>query len=148
MAYSSDSDLYKEFSESDLAKLTGDSTGNTVNSSRISYAVINADAMIDSYLFGRYSVPFSAPIDPIITKLSVDITVSNLYEYANHRTSIPNTIVWRKLNALRLLKDIQAGVVSIVTEDTSSGLDNAIVSNKTADDKYFSEAILSQFFTK
>lgn len=147
MAYSSDTDLQKEFSSSDLAKLSGDPSGSSVDSDRTTYARANADAMIDSYLFGRYNVPFNSPIDPIIRKLSVDLTVTNLYDYANHRSSIPNTIVWRKLNAIQLLRDIQRGFVSIATEDTSSAMDNAIISNKTEDDRHFSESMLRQFLS-
>jgi phage gp36-like protein len=147
MSYSLDTDLLKEFSESDLAKLTGDPTGTTVDTSRIAYARVNADALIDSYLSGRYDVPFESPIDPIIAKLSLDITVANLYDYSNHRTSIPNTVVWRKLNAMQLLKDIQRGNVFLNTGVTLSGKENAIISNKTEDDKYFTKDLLDQFYT-
>jgi len=148
MAYSFDSDLLKEFSESDLAKLTGDPTGTTVDSSRIAYARINADALIDSYLSGRYDVPFTTTIDPIIAKLSLDLTVANLYDYSNHRTSVPNTVVWRKLNAMQLLKDIQRGNVFLNTGASLSGKENAIISNKTEDDRYFSKDLFQQFISE
>jgi phage gp36-like protein len=148
MAYSLDSDLLKEFKESDLAKLTGDPTGTTVDNSRIAYARINAEALIDSYLSGRYDVPFASPIDPVVAKLSLDLTVANLYDYANHRTSVPNTVVWRKLNAMQLLKEIQRGNVFLNTGVTLSGKENAILSNKTEDDKYFTKQLLEQFVSE
>ncbi|MFA6571081.1 MAG: DUF1320 domain-containing protein [Bacteroidota bacterium] len=145
MAYSADTDLLKEMSESELARLTGDSTGEEINTDRTAYARTNADALIDSYLFGRFNVPFTGTIDPIIQKISVDLTVSNLYDYAYGRSSVPSTLVWRKINAVKLLKDIQAGMVALTSADNDSQLPPPIISNKNANDRFFNDELMDQF---
>ena len=58
MAYSIYDDLLFEFSKSELAILTGDPTGTTVDIDRVNFARVSADTMIDTYLWGVYDVPF------------------------------------------------------------------------------------------
>jgi len=146
MAYSSENDLLKEMSESDLAKLTGDTSGQTINSDRVNNAIDNADAMINSYLCGRYSVPFAGTPDAIIKKISVDMTIGNLYESAYGRTTVPSTIVWRRLNSIKLLKDIQSGVVGLSSIGSGTGTPPAIISNKDDKSTIFSDNILDSFY--
>jgi phage gp36-like protein len=145
MAYSTDSDLLKEMTQSELAKLTGDTSGVSVDSNRTAYARENADAMINAYLSGRFNVPFSGTIDPIIRKLSIDLTVSNLYDYAYGRTTVPSTLVWRKLNAVKLLKDIQSGYLSLISLTDQTQLPPPIISNKDGSDKFFRADQLDSF---
>ena len=130
MAYSSDEDLMKEISQADLARLTGDSTGQTVDTDRTAYARENADAMIDAYLCGRYNVPFTGDIDLVIKKVSIDLTIANLYDFAYSKATVPSTITWRKINAVKMLKDIKAGDVAIVKIGVGNGTPPAIISNR------------------
>ena len=113
MPYSSDNDLLKEMSQSELAIICGDASGSTIDTDRTSYARSNADAFIDAYLYGRYELPMQQPVDPVIKKLSVDLTMANLFDYYYCSGSVPSTMVWRKINAVKLLKDLRAGYVSI-----------------------------------
>ncbi len=145
MAYSSDEDLLKEFSESDLAVLTGDSTGTTINTDRTAYARNNADTMIDSYLHGRFDVPFIEEINPIIKKISVDLTIALLFEIAYCKTTVPSTITWRRINALKMLKDIQAGLVSLTRTTPATDAPPPIISNKNGSERIFSDDLLDTF---
>lgn len=129
MAYSTDADLLLEFSEEELARLTGDATGAEFSEERTAHARLNADAMIDSYLVGRYPVPFTAPIDPIIRKISIDLTIGNLYETAYRNSAFPATVLWRRLNAQRLLKEIQRGEAFLLNYTASSTAPPAILTN-------------------
>ena len=146
MAYSSDSDLLKEFSTEELARLTGDPTGTTIDTDRTTHARTNADAMIDAYLHGRYTVPFESPVDLIINKISVDLTVVNLYDYAYRDSSVPNTVVWRRIYGLKLLKDIQKGYVSIQNASHGTNAPPPLVSNKSEQDRFFGDEVLDQFW--
>jgi phage gp36-like protein len=136
MAYSSDTDLLKEISLADLARLTGDTTGHTVDTDRTAYARENADATIDAYLCGRYNVPFTGDIDLIIKKASIDLTISNLYDFAYCKSTVPSTISWRKINAVKMLKDIKAGDVALVKIGVGNGTPPAIISNKKTLKRY------------
>lgn len=57
-------------------------------------------------------MPLQMP-DMLVTKLSVDITIAYLYDYAYSDAGVPNTVVWRKLNAFQLLRDIKSGKVDL-----------------------------------
>ncbi|MBI5325026.1 MAG: DUF1320 domain-containing protein [Ignavibacteriae bacterium] len=146
MAYSTIEDLLNEYSESELAVLTGDPTGQTINEDRIDYACGNAEALIDAYLYGRFDVPFTGEINPIIKKISVDLTINNLYEIAYSRTTVPSTITWRKINAVKMLKDLQSGLVSMTGSSPGVNAPPPIISNKTENDEIFDDELLDQFF--
>lgn len=145
MAYSSDSDLLKEFSQSELARLTGDSTGQNIDTGRITYARINADAVIDAFLTGRFKTPLTNPIDSIIKKLSVDLTVANLFEYASCRTAVPNTIVWRRINAVKMLKELQSGGMSLSSVSAGTSAPPPIVSNKKESDRIYDDEVWKKY---
>ena len=145
MPYSSNSDLLKEISTAELAKLTGDPEGITIDTERTGYARANADGLIDAYLYGRYDVPFSDTPDPLIKRLSCDLTIVYLYEYAYHGSIVPNTILNRKLNAVSLLKDLQRG--TIVLQDAVSGgnAPPSVITNKQDYERIFDEDTLDKF---
>lgn len=144
MAYSSDSDLLKEFSNAELARLTGDSTGTTVDSTRTSHARAMADALIDSYLKGRYSTPLAEPVDALINKISTDLTVANLYDFQYANSSVPNAVVWRKIGAVGQLKDLRKGVLVLQIATPGTNAAPLIISNKSGD-RLFGEDVLDKF---
>lgn len=145
MAYSTDDDLLKEMSQSELAKLTGDSTGAVINTERTAYARTTADTLIDAYLNGRYHTPIAGPVDPLIKKLSIDLTFVNLYEIYYQRSQISQTITFRKLNAIRLLKDIRDGTVQINAKSFTEARPPLILSNKKGTTRMFSDEFLDNF---
>jgi phage gp36-like protein len=113
MAYSGLSDLMKEFSATELARITGDPTGLTINIERIEHASDMAEGIIDSYILGRYTLPLTDSGMKILKKISLDISISFLYENAFGKTSLPNTIIWRKNNAAKLLEQLSKGVIKL-----------------------------------
>lgn len=144
MPYSTDNDLLKEYSESELAKLSGGS-GTTVNTDRTDYARSNADALIDAYLFGRVPDSYKTSVPQIITKISVDITIAYLYDIAYCNGSVPNAVTWRKINAVKMLKDIQKGDIQLI--DSNPGVNSAppIFGNKNSKSQVFNDDILDEF---
>lgn len=114
MSYSTDNDLLAEFTTSDLARLTGDPSGVTIDYDRIEHARADADSIINGYLVGRYPLPLEEPLDPLIIKLSVDLTVVHLFEFAYSKGTMPNTVVWRRINALKVLKDLMNGSAGLM----------------------------------
>ena len=145
MGYSTNIGLLLEFTTQELARLTGDSTGAVINYDRIDYARYMADSIIDAYLSGRYGVPFEDPVPAIIEKISYDLTVANLYDFAYRSTSVPQTVTWRKINIMKLLRDVQSGLVSIGAGTHGTDAPPLIESNKTESDKLFTDDILDQF---
>ncbi len=147
MAYSALSDLLNEFNHQELAKLTGDATGQQINENRINYAIKNADAIINSYLYGRYNVPLSEPIDDILRKISIDLAIFHLYEYTYRYGSVPASTAWRRINAFKMLKDIQKGDLILQTAE-SVYPPPPIISNRRFNERIFKAEFLKKFWSK
>ena len=76
--YSTLTDIKKLIPEDTVIQLTDDENTGAVVESRVTEAIAQADAEIDSYCGGKYSVPFTTVPD-IVKKISVDIAIYNLY---------------------------------------------------------------------
>lgn len=130
MAYSTLTDIIKLLPESAIIQLTDDEGDGVVNESRVNEAIAQADAEIDSYCGGIYTVPF-ATVPDIVKKISVDIAIYNLY--SRKVETIPETRAERYKNAIRQLTDISKGVISLGIDpapaQTGSGVNNSIKSN-------------------
>jgi len=145
MEYSIYEDILLQIPESELAILTGDPTGTTVNEERVTTARINADTTIDTYLWGVYNVPFTVePIYPLIRKLSVDLTIVYLYETAYKDSNLPNTIIWKRIYAFKMLKDLRDGKITVMDLQRIIEPPPTILTNKT-DDRIFSDDELDKF---
>jgi phage gp36-like protein len=109
MAYCTKTDIIGQITEDKLIGLTDDVGSGTVDDARVDEAVAAADALIDGYCGGRYSVPFS-PVPVIIKSCSVDLTVYNLYA---RRLGAPEDWKERRGNAVKLLESISTGRVTL-----------------------------------
>ena len=128
MPYSSRDDILTELGEKELIRLTN-TDGESIDNSRVDFAVSFADLLIDAYLSGVYLTPLNQPIDGIIRKISKDLAINNLYEAAYSKNAVPNTIVWKKIDSIKLLKDIRSGIMKLTAPTTSIGFP-VILTNK------------------
>ncbi len=108
MPYSTYNDILTELGEKELIRITN-SDGTAPNQSKAESAIGFADLMIDAYIAGRYVLPLSGASPGILSKISKDLAINFLYEGAYAKTSMPNTIVWKKIDAVKLLKLVQMG---------------------------------------
>jgi phage gp36-like protein len=145
MAYSKIDDLLDEFNPDDLARLTGDSSGQQINVVRVDYARGLAEAEIDSYLAGRYKTGEDNPPDPLLHRISVDLTVYNLFQFAYARTDVPNTIIWRRMAAIDLLAKLQAGAITLVTQFGKEETPPLIRTNNRFNERTFGDDLLNKF---
>lgn len=145
MEYSIYEDILLQIPESELAILTGDPTGTTVNLERVDAARTNADSTIDTYLWGVYNVPFvEEPIYPLIRKIAVDLTIVYLYETAYKDSNMPNTIIWKRIYAIKMLKDLRNGLITVTDLQRITEPPPSILTNKT-EDRIFSNDELDKF---
>jgi len=122
MSYCVLDDLKKQVSDQVLIALTDDD-GLEIKQAIIDSAINDADAEINGYARTQYDVPFN-PVPPdIIRKLSVDITLYNLFSRRGFDKEKEANIIDRYNNAVRFLKDLAKGTVTIgVTTSSGSGL--------------------------
>jgi len=143
MPYCTLDDIKKLIPEDALIQLTDDEGLGTVNQTRVDEAIAQADAEIDSYCGGRYSVPFST-VPEIIKKFSVDIAIYNLY--SRRVEVIPEVRSERYRNAIRQLEGISKGLISLgVDPAPSASSDGRAETNKTTDENVFSRDSLEGF---
>ena len=114
--YSTVEDLAKIIPERTIAQLTDDA-GAAVDQAVVDEAIEASDEVIDAYLGGRYDLPF-APVPPIVSRLSADITIFHLYGRRPER-EMPKTIEMKYRESVRMLEKIRDGVMNIVYEGGS-----------------------------
>lgn len=134
MAYSTQSDLEEQISQDELVELTDDAGSGAVDISVVARAVTDADAEIDSYCATRYSTPFD-PVPVIIRKLSVDLAIYNLF--ARRSLKVPEERQKRYDNAIRFLRDVARGLISLGADAPETSLDQP-QATRTKDDRVFS----------
>jgi phage gp36-like protein len=132
MAYCNESDIQKQLSPEQLIELTDDDGNDLPDSGIIEQAIADADAEIDSYLAGRYSVPVS-PVPAVIRKVSVDIAIWNLY---SRRTVVDENRKERYKAAIDLLKLVGDGKAALGADEPAAG-EQQIAAGRTLDDRIF-----------
>jgi len=102
-------DVLDQLDEATLIQLTDDEDAGGPNSARLTRAINDAEALIDSYCGARYSVPFGT-VPAIVRKIAVEIAIYNLYA---RRQGAPEGRKERYEEAVSFLKDVAAGKVSL-----------------------------------
>ncbi len=102
---------------------------------RFNQAATDAQTIIDPYLRGRYTLPFTTAPD-IIVSLSDDMTIYNLYK---RRGDIPDNIQFIKKANDKMLENIMNGKIDIGISTEPQSLKNEINVNKTSSDKIFND---------
>jgi phage gp36-like protein len=104
--------IEKEIGTAELAKLSGDASGGTINYTALSEIIPAASAIVDGYCAKYYDVPFTvAP--KLIEQLTISITIYKLYE--NKKAAASPAIRQRYDDAVALLRDIAANKLSLGT---------------------------------
>jgi hypothetical protein len=83
------------------------------------------------------------PADKIIQKCSLDLVIAGLYEISYKNATVPATVTWRKINAVKLLKDIQKGLI-VLGKPTAEGA--TVLTNRDGTERLFDDDLMDQFF--
>jgi len=109
MSYILQADLLAQLSEPQLVQLTDDEQIGIVNTTRVGQGIADADAEIDGYVATRYAVPVS-PVPALIKKLSIDITLYNLWR---RRQKVPDLVRTAYEDAVKKLEQIAKGTITL-----------------------------------
>ena len=107
--YISQADLARKVSDNQLIQLTDDAKTGAIITAVVDAAIADAEAMIDSYLSTRYTVPIS-PVTALVKALAVDLTVCRLYE---RRQRVPKDVEQACAAAKDLLQKLTTGEVPL-----------------------------------
>ena len=110
MAYSTKSDILEQLDEAILIQLTDDDGIGAVDDAKVTRAIADADATIDAYCQGRYSIPLD-PVPGKMRQVSVDLAVYNLY--SRRGDAAPETRKDRHKEAIRFLEKVSEGKISL-----------------------------------
>jgi len=123
MAYSEQVDIENSIQLSHLVELTDDLETGAVVDDVITRAIEDADSEIDLYCRKKYAVPLTVTNE--IRKMSVDITIYNLY---SRREGPPADRLSRYLAVVEKLKAIRDGNIQLAIDEI--GPDSAAIDVK------------------
>ena len=134
MAYSIQSDILEQMEEDVLIQLTDDDDAGVVDDDKVTRAIADADAEIDSYCGTKYDIPFST-VPVMIRKISVDIAIYNLYA---RRRGAPDDRKERYDDAISFMKDVSKGIASLGGDGPSADDDSGPEATVVKSDRVFS----------
>jgi len=143
MAYCTKTDILEQIEEDVLIQLTDDEDAGVVDEDKVTRAIVDADAEIDSYCGTKYDVPFST-VPVMIRKMSVDIAIYNLYA---RRRGAPEDRKERYDDAISFLKDVSKGIASLGGDGPSADDDSGPEATTVKSDRVFSRGRASDSST-
>ena len=148
MPYCNIEEIKNVIPEKELINLTVDvpTAQSVVDESRLNSVISFGDEVIDGYLRSRYALPLSQT-PQLIKSISVDIAVYRLY--LRRPQKMNETIENSYKNAIKLLEQIQKGLICLDIENAGSNetpiKTGFYRTNKTKADRVFSKEALKGF---
>ena len=141
MPYCTLDDIKDMMDEEEIIRFTDDAGAGVVNTDVTDKAIAGADALIDSHIGSRYSVPVSPVLD-IIVALACDIAIYKLY---SRRSAAPEEIRKKYDDAIKYLEKAAAGKIIIpgATSSSTSSSDDAVII--TTSERKFSRDTMEGF---
>jgi phage gp36-like protein len=107
--YCTQADIRKLLPAEEIAALTDDAGGDTVNAPVLLEAIHEADSIIDGFLAKRYAVPVR-PVPALVRGLSRAIAIQRLYQRREH---VPEVRQKAYEDALEILRAIESGKLTL-----------------------------------
>lgn len=107
MTYAAQQDLIDRFGETEVLQLSDHENTGDIDADVVARALGDADALIDSYLATKYTVPLS-PVPDLVKQMACDIA-----RYLLYRDSSPDLVTARYNAAVTSLKALAAGTATL-----------------------------------
>ncbi len=134
MSYATEQDLIDRFGESELIQLTDRAAAGTVDLTVSGRALSDADAEINGYLAGRYTLPLSSTPE-VLVRIAADMA-----RYYLFGSAVPEVVRTRYEDAVRLLKAIASGQVDIGVDALGNKPISSAGAQMVGEGKVFSRA--------
>lgn len=142
MAYSDQDDILEQLEEAVLIGLTDDANTKKIDDAKVTRAIVDADATIDSYCQGRYTIPLS-PAPDKIRQVSVDIAIYNLY--SRRDDTCPEMRKDRYKDAIRFLEKVAEGKKIALGASTPAAVNTGNSVDIDYNDRIFTRDKMSGF---
>lgn len=132
--------LITKLGEKELLARTDKDRSGAIDDDTLNEYIEASEGVIDGYLrSGGYTAPLTAPVDPLIIRLSLDVLRFDLYRGGQ----IPPEVQTRYDNAISRLKDIAAGRLDVAVAGATESPGGSIA--YSAPEKVFTDANLDGF---
>jgi phage gp36-like protein len=139
MPYATLQHLVERFGQQELLELTDEDGSGVIDEVRVGRALSDADAEINSYLAGRYTLPLAQSSDELV-RLACDVARYRLYD--NRAT---DQVKERYDGAIAKLRDIARGLASLGIDQASKPVAEAGSVKYIAPDRVFNANSLEGF---
>lgn len=137
-------DIQKFMDNPTLVQLTDDNQTGVIDQSVIDEAIIYSETLIDGYLRSRYTLPLNQT-PKIITFIALDLSIHRLYS-RRLATDMPDSINEKYKTAIKVLEQIQKGIISLGIETSSTAPElGEYRGNKSFQDREFSKEKLNAY---
>ncbi len=145
MAYSTQADIEVMVSPTRLIELTDDSQAGSVDAAVLDACIATADAYIDGYLRGRYTLPIqTTPLPPELVAISRDLSIYEIYSRKGEG-GVPEEVRNRRKDAQQRLADIAKGILVLGIAPPDAHQSVPILVDKTEADQEFPKRWLDRF---
>lgn len=107
MTYATQQNMIDRFGSQDLIELTDRAQLGVIDATVLGQALADADAEINAYLTGRYTLPLASE-PPVLVKFAADIAYYQLFD-----ACVPERVEARYGNAIKFLRSLANGQVSL-----------------------------------
>lgn len=118
MSYTTQADLEARFGTAELLAIADRNADGLIDAAVVVQAIVDAEAEIDSYLGGRYTVPLGPTVPALVQRLAADMARYRLQD--DNPLDEARERYARALAALRDLADGRASLPDAVTTDGRS----------------------------
>ncbi|MBI2801241.1 MAG: DUF1320 domain-containing protein [Gammaproteobacteria bacterium] len=139
MTYATKEDLIERFGEDEILQLTDELQQGDVDDLKLTRALADADADINGYLAGRYTLPL-ASTPPVIKRLACAIARYHLYN-----KTAPDTVESRYKEAIRTLEGIAKGIIGIGLDAVGVTVAPASAPDFSVGERVFSAGTLKDY---
>lgn len=138
-------DIQKQTSKDTLIQLTDDNQSGEIDTVIADEAILYSETLINGYLAGRYSIPVVGAIPDMLKILAIDLSIYRLYS-RRIQTEIPPHISEKYKNSIRILEQIQKGIISLSIASTGNVIHMAVYkTNKSYRDRIFTKEFLDDY---
>lgn len=145
MAYCTQQDIEARMPADLVGFMSNDTDTAEIDTAKLSEAIEDAEALIDSYLRSRYTVPFSGNTPRLINRICIDLTLYFLWQ-RKFDEEMPDAMRARYTDSVKSLEAIQSGKINLPDVPQTEAVVPAIVrTNKDAGSRTFTTDLLRQW---